>query len=348
MSLQKTRIPYADVSWSPVTGCSHAHTGCANCYAERLAATRLRHLPQYAGLTENGRWNGKVRFNAAELERPLATKKPKIVFMPLAGDVFHESATCAQIDSIFNVVRETPHHTYLLFTKRPSIARVYWKRVPASYYVPPNVICYYSASDQASLDAGIADHLATPWAKHGLSLEPLVGPVDVGCSLPSEVMCARCGWFPVEGMPEYMRIHGDTAACVVCATKLPAPSLSHVIVGGESGPCARPMHPQWARDVRDACAAAGVPFYFKQWGEWIPDLETCPDRPDDDPEQSRFETCVWDTESNAWERTNGTWDDREQWIIADNYSDPEQGMTRIGTRRAGNLLDGAELREVAW
>ena len=118
--------------------------------------------------------------------------------------------------------------------------------------------------------------------------------------------------------------------------------LDWIIVGGESGKGARPMHPAWARDIRDQCAAAGVPFFFKQWGEWLPDFETPAHMPEDSPEQSRFQTCVWDDEAKRWEQTNGGWMDPESWVFADNYWEPEQGMTRIGTRNAGRNLDFIE------
>ncbi len=295
--LPETDIPYARVSWSPVTGCSHAHTGCQSCYAERLAATRLRHLPRYAGLTRDGRWTGEVRFNESELERPLATKRPSVVFMPLASDVFHIYVEEDWQDSIFHVIECTPQHTYLLFTKRPKYARAYWKSRYTS--PPPNVICYYSASDQATLDAGIADHLATPWARHGLSLEPLVGPVDV------------TPW-----------VYSGNGGDVIYGR-----GLSHVIVGGESGPRARPMHPQWARDVRDACKDADVPFYFKQQGHWAPLVDN------GGPDWKRGDYYVG---------LNGS------MRQADWLDETDQLMRPVGTRRSGHLLDGREWKEVAW
>lgn len=229
----------------------------------------------------------------------------------------------------------------------------------------PNVWLGTSVEDQATADCRIPLLLDTPAAVRWVSAEPLLGPVDISAFLPGcyecsfccgwrtggdnsdiEERCHNCDW---EGIaPEFCpecSAQLSQAICPLCNANavLHHPdtiTLDWVICGGESGPDARPMHPDWARTLRDQCAAAGIPFHFKQWGEWFPEFET-PGIPfDDDPEQSRFRTCVWDVETAAWEETRGGWDDDHDWYFADNYADPEQPMIRIGRKAAGNLLDG--------
>lgn len=328
-----TAIEWTDATWNPVTGCSVVSPGCTNCYAMRLAGTRLRNHATRRGLTRDTKagpvWTGDVRFNARALTEPLRWTKPRSIFVCAHGDLFHENVPDEWIDRIFAVMALCPQHTFQVLTKRSARMRAYLSTGRAHpvalealsvtlqcYSVNsnvgkgiiiqgdiahlkdwplPNVWLGVSAEDQTRADERIPDLLATPAAVRWVSAEPLLGPIDfervgtlesVGRALPKVIeretrgrpstgAGSICG-AQIEGIgsvgssitffqtPDHMG--GFTAA-----SPRAWPRLDWVVVGGESGPNARPMHPQWARDIRDQCAAAGVPFFFKQWGKWLAD-----------------------------------------------------------------------------
>lgn len=262
----KTKIEWTDATWNPITGCSVVSAGCKHCYAMKLAGTRLRHHPSRAGLTvdtKNGPvWTGEVRLNEQWLTQPMRWKRPRMVFVCAHADLFHDAVPDEWIDLIFSAMELSPQHTFQVLTKRASRMRDYinsraWKNYPL-----PNVWLGVSVEDQAAADVRIPLLLDTPAAIRWISAEPLLGPVDISDHLwgranpcddcPQDADC-DCGFTPR---------HKVTLE----------PALHWVVVGGESGLNARPMHPQWARDLRDQCEAAGVPFLFKQWGEWLPML----------------------------------------------------------------------------
>ncbi|MGS4947411.1 DUF5131 family protein [Meridianimarinicoccus sp. RP-17] len=273
-----SHIEWTDATWNPITGCTMVSAGCTNCYAMGLAATRLRHHPSRAGLTREtgGRhvWTGKVRLNEQWLDQPLRWTKPRMIFVCAHGDLFHEAVPDEWIDRVFAVMSLCPRHTFQVLTKRPErmrawrtenrithimaaaeaeIDRLGWDSWPASTRAWeahidgfPNVWLGTSIEDQPTADARIPDLLATPAAVRFVSAEPLLGPVD----LTSMERSGGTGLMrPLDGRFR---------------------TLDWIIVGGESGPGARPMHPDWARSLRDQCHAAGVAFFFKQWGGWAP------------------------------------------------------------------------------
>jgi protein gp37 len=282
-----TKIEWTDATVNAVNGCSVLSPGCTNCYAMRLAGTRMKHHPSRAGLTRASKagpvWTGEVRFNEAALLQPLKWRRPRRIFWNAHGDLFHENVSDQWIDRCFAVMALTPQHQHQVLTKRAERMRAYlevrpqarWAahavllrdagKIPAGAMFQirdplPNVWLGVSVEDQARADERIPHLLATPAAVRFLSCEPLLGPVDlrkVSCwEYPkAEVLNALSG--RLEGM-----FGGFCATCL--------PRLDWVIVGGESGPGARPMQPDWARSLRDQCAAAGVPFFFKQWGEFAP------------------------------------------------------------------------------
>lgn len=288
-------------TWNPITGCSIVDAGCTNCYAMQLAGTRLRNHPSRAGLTRvsGGRpkWTGEVRFNEQWLDQPLRWTRPRMIFVCAHGDLFHEAVPDDWIDRVFAVMAMCPRHTFQVLTKRPDRARLHlqkladdgaadrlsssagdwfgddadcfvanwingWSRPqetpldrnPANGTVRrwplPNVWLGTSISDQASADLRIPHLLATPAAVRFLSAEPLLGPVDLRTVDPG----IACGAWCKNGCG----VSGDNE----CGRE--SPRLDWVIVGGESGPGARPMHPDWARSIRDQCQAAGVAFFMKQ------------------------------------------------------------------------------------
>jgi protein gp37 len=296
-----TSIEWTEATWNPIAGCSVLSPGCTNCYAMRTAARLARieaTAPIYAGLTQPSKagpvWTGKIAVNEKAMLEPLRRRKPTMYFVNSMSDLFHESVPDEVIDRVFAVMalcgpRRLPSgkpwkgHTFQLLTKRSARMRTYLSRhrwhlwaaigramdpdrwaslkpVMGGDCTPmPNVWLGVSVEDQKRADERIPDLLATPAAVRFLSCEPLLGLVDL--TRISTMFVPHAEYVaPLEGRSFGM--FGANGPAV--------PSIDWVIVGGESGPGARPMHPDWARSLRDQCAAAGVPFFFKQWGEWMP------------------------------------------------------------------------------
>ena len=265
----RTLIEWSDATWNVITGCTRVSRGCGTalkggCYAERLAATRLRHHPSRKGLTDrNGRWTGEVRWNDRWLYQPLQWRKPRRVFVCAHSDLFHEKVPDEWLDLVFAVMALCPEHAFQVLTKRPGRMRDYvvrldsdeavervcaaasgimgqrgWDRVAVAELIAlPNVWLGTSVEDQATANERIPLLLETPAAVRWISAEPLLEEVTV---------------FDMDGPVDAWEGFESPLHWVVC--------------GGESGPRARPMDPQWARSLRDQCVIAGVPFFFKQWG----------------------------------------------------------------------------------
>lgn len=281
----KTRIEWADATVNAINGCTVTSPGCTHCYAMKQA----HRFDARRGLTRQSNggmvWTGEVRLNEKALLQPLSWKRPRRIFWNAHGDTFHESVPDEWIDRMLAVCALTPQHTHMILTKRAGrmrefitdpaaprrIARVIvdmlinkqvkydeqtWPVISEGDIDAPsdilirwpllNVWLGVSVEDQTRADERIPDLIATPAVVRFLSCEPLLGPVDLGNVYPTK------------------DVHGTYLH------HAPITQLDWVIAGGESGTGARPMHPDWARSLRDQCAAAGVPFHFKQWGEWVP------------------------------------------------------------------------------
>lgn len=233
MSSTTTGIEWTDATWNPIRGCSRVSPGCENCYAERVAARFSGDGMPYEGLARIGkngpRWTGKVRLIQDVLEEPLRWKKPRRVFVNSMSDLFHENLTDTEIGKMFGVMAVARRHTFQVLTKRPNRMQSWFSpRAP----IIPNVWLGVSVEDQQRADERIPLLLATPAAVRFVSYEPALGPVDLRPYL-----------------------YGDVT-----------PHLDWVIVGGESGPGARPFDVAWARDVVAQCRAAGVACFTKQIG----------------------------------------------------------------------------------
>jgi protein gp37 len=261
-------IEWTDRTWNPITGCSEISPGCANCYAARLTATRLRNHPDYQGLAKienpgEARFTGDLRFNGDRIEEPIHWKKPSRVFVNSMSDLFHENVNDWWLDQIFAQIVNCPRHTFQILTKRPQRMRTWCDELRRQGVMPlENVWLGVSVENQHFADERIPVLLETSAAVRFISAEPLLGRVDLElaqCSCPMRVP------FGV-----------STRHLLSCRADLRRPdnqrrwAMDWVIVGGESGPNARPMHPEWAVSLRDQCASAGVPFFFKQWGSWLP------------------------------------------------------------------------------
>lgn len=294
----RTSIEWTDATWNTIGGCTRVDEGCRNCYAEVMAA-RFNGPGQWgeglaqivtAGGVKDHRWTGQVRFNDKALNAPLRWKRPRRIFVNSTADTFHESVPDEWIDRIFAVMALCPQHQFQVLTKRPERARAYfqettgwrarvanllndlkpsplwngnvyqgWQDLHGRPDGLPNVWLGTSISDQASADARIPQLLACPAAVRFISAEPLLGPVDLtDLSRPM-----GAGTHHYSALECDVDVEDDADFHGAC--------LNWVIVGGESGPGARPMHPDWALSLRDQCQAASVAFFFKQWGEFEAD-----------------------------------------------------------------------------
>lgn len=219
-----TKIEWCEEVWNPVTGCTKMSPGCKNCYAERMA----QRLKGRYGYPADDPF--RVTLHPERLEQPVRWRKPRTVFVPSMGDLFHKDVPNTFLHRVWTAMVQSPRHQYLVLTKRPKRLARYVNYLGGA---PLANVALGVSVENADYLWRIAELLKIPAALRFVSFEPLLGPVD-----PSP-------WL------------------------VPA-TLDWVICGGESGPKARPMHPDWPRDVRDLCAVAGVPFFFKQWGEWWP------------------------------------------------------------------------------
>ncbi len=255
-----TGISWTNETWNPTVGCTHVSPGCDGCYAARLASGRLKHVPEYAGLARDGRFTGEVRVLPDRLGLPLRWRKPRRVFVDSMSDLFHRDVPDAHIARVFATMALAGDHVFQVLTKRHArmkallndpefprlvategafrLARGQAGAGPVVEEWPlPNVWLGVSVEDQHWANLRVPALVHTPAAVRFLSCEPLLGPIDL--------------------MPTYPgTVHGPDWLA----------DIDWVIVGGESGPGARPMDPAWARDLRDQCVVAGVAFHMKQLG----------------------------------------------------------------------------------
>ena len=262
---------YKGETWNPIIGCSRVSAGCENCYAEKMAF-RLANIkatadygyvvkmnPDYLpDSIENAfipKWNGETYLLEYQLDKPATWRnKQRMVFICSMSDLFHENTDFEQIELVFDSMNIYKGHLYLLLTKRPERMREffnwYFKR---RGFVDPlqNIWLGVTCENQEQADKRIPILLQVPAAKRFVSIEPMLGPVDL-MNLKGN---ANSRYQVLEPIPHA----GDSSR----------PALDWVIVGGESGHKARPMRPDWVRSIRDQCKAANVPFFFKQWGEWV-------------------------------------------------------------------------------
>jgi protein gp37 len=255
-----TGIEWTEATWNPLVGCTKVSPGCDNCYAETL-------VNRFAGSNKAfpNRFDVVTMRDERMLTQPLRWARPRRIFVNSLSDLFHKDVPDEFIGEVFAVMALAPRHTFQLLTKRhgrmrsllgdrdwvqdyvaPAIAQrvdeqelddQHLAKAQPDWWPLPNVWLGVSVEDQHWADIRIPALLNTPAAVRWISAEPLLGPVDL-CSLLTDPH--RSNAYPT--------------------------GLDWVVVGGESGPGARPMVPAWALSLRDQCTAAGVPFLFKQWG----------------------------------------------------------------------------------
>ncbi len=271
-----TKISWTDETINPVVGCSKTSAGCQNCYAEKMAQ-RITTMGTFAAddyrqvVSKDG-WLGSSVFRPSELDKPCRWKKPRTIFVSSMGDLFHDSVPFEWVDQVLHTAKYNPAHTFIFLTKRPNRMLEYftgmsqpgagtptarrllshpnyssnWHGLHMVYLkggALPNLVIGVSVEDQATADERIPVLLQIPAAKRFISLEPMIGPVDLVSSGAFDECHAN---------------HGDIGESWLES------NIHGVILGGESGHKARPLDPEWVRLVRDQCSAAGVPFMFKQ------------------------------------------------------------------------------------
>lgn len=297
-----SKIEWTDTTWNPVVGCARVSAGCEHCYAETMAARHVlmsqaqgRKSPYLPVVdVERRRWNRKAVFLPERLGDPLRWRKPRRVFVNSMSDLFHEDISFEQIAAVFGVMAAAPQHTFQVLTKRPArmleffrwlgnngramIAEAAHDQVPCFSWEEsddfsgpwplPNVHLGVSVEDQRAADERIPVLLECPAALRFLSVEPLLGAVDLWPSFSI---------VDSNGEPSGPRCNADGS-----------PAIGWVIVGGESGPGARPCKGDWIRSIVAQCGEAGVPVFVKQLGaRWAQTLSNTsnPDRKGGDPDE---------------------------------------------------------------
>ena len=319
-----TKIEWADMTINPVVGCSHCSPGCDNCYAERFAARLARNpktAEKYKGVVdENGKWTGKISERDESVFDRLP-KTPKRIFIGSMTDLFFSGVDDTPRQAVSLVgggevefAPDTMHvrvamlllqigkhrqHTFMVLTKRAENMETVMKLMLKRPL--PNLWLGVTVCNQAEADAKIPALLQTPAAVRFVSVEPMLEAVDLRGKLCHWTCPDGSGsWFsPVPG-----KVHHRLLDWVIC--------------GGETGPGARPMHPDWVRGLRDQCQGARTPFFFKSWGEWV-------------TENQSPEDIVLPGHSTI---PHG-WKGRKY----------EESVYRVGKRRAGRLIDGVEHNE---
>lgn len=317
-----TKIEWTDETWNPIIGCSKVSPGCDHCYAERMAARlaameysrisdttgMLMPIPGESGgnynrvVGKDGTWNGKTVFVESALEKPLHWKKPRKIFVCSMSDLFHESVPFEWIDRVFAVMALCPQHIFQVLTKREKVIFKYsWYR---SFKWPDNIIGMVTAENQEMADLRIPYLLRCGFKTTSVSCEPLLGNITL------TEMCKRDCGRKLNGFQGYL-----SGNCLTDNKALGINKINQITCGGESGPGARPMHPDHARSLRDQCVAAGVPFFFKQWGEWVSEFHPAWNQ------QAKQSDCFVE-------------------YVDDGKDYKGLYMGRIGKKKAGRLLDG--------
>lgn len=305
---EHTNIEWCDATFNPWIGCTRVSPACDDCYAARSTPARTLGIAWGEGAerhrTSESYWQQPLKWNAKAARESRRIR----VFCASLADVFDNQVPVQWRRDLFDLIEATPNLDWLLLTKRIGNAR----RLYAAAYLdsarpwPANVWLGATVVDQVEADRDIPKLLRVPAKLRFVSIEPMLGPINL-----REVHSDICEIDALTGDHGVLRpLRGRSDA-----------KVHWVICGGESGPNARPMHPSWARSLRDQCWAAGVPFLFKQWGEWLP-VET--DAPGDG-----------EAYAVADDGTERELSGRLAWCAFE-----RQEFLKTGKKAAGRLLDG--------
>jgi protein gp37 len=279
-----SKIEWTDHTLNPLVGCTHASAGCKNCYAESASKTgRLQQFTQYHGVVdERGHWTGRINFVPEQLEKLFKFRKRTRVFMPSMSDPFHPAVKDEWLDQIFAAIALNPQVTVQMLTKRPermleyfeqlysdrfksqiqlnghkrdeNLRKIYNRNLPLS-----NLHLGVSVEDQKSADERIPLLLRTPAALRFLSVEPLLEKIDLSL-------------LHVDGLTNLDCLKGHHGVNYPLRGR--GNKINLVIVGGESGPGARPFYLDWARSLIRQCQDASIPIFMKQLGSNV--WDSCP------------------------------------------------------------------------
>lgn len=312
-----TKIEWCDHTFNPWIGCTKVSPACDHCYAEALAR-RYNWAPWGPGeerrLTSETTWRQPLAWNRAAQRAGVRRR----VFCASLADIFDAEVPDVWRGELFaDVIDKTPHLDWLLLTKRPQVAAKWFAEEPA----PANVWLGTTVEDQKMAELRIPILLSIQVTKRFLSCEPLLGPIDL------TALCT--GHYFIDSLVG-VRYHDSPDGT---PTEPTFGDIDWVIAGGESGPKTRPPHPDWFRSLRDQCRGAQVPFFFKQWGEWLPRI----DRDKADPDW-RLDYAVQNREPRTYQHLN----------LAGGqgfHGERVHLMKRVGKAAAGAMLDGREWRE---
>lgn len=284
-----TKIEYLDYTFNPIKmRCTPVSSGCTNCWHLAMAK-RLANNPNIPQKHRDAYSGGPLVLDQKELEAPFHLKKASRIGVQFMGDLFHEAIPDEFLIRCFNAMRMAPQHRYFLLTKRPSRMADFCQRLrfdgkgEGKTYLaesPDNsgyclmgghgctgmdwVWLGVSVEDQKTADERIPILLQIPTAHRWVSVEPMLGSVK----LSQDWVDYLEGW---DTEAEHGR-HDEHGNCLDCPVpvQVQTEKLDWVICGGETSSDARPVHPDWVRSLLGQCQAAGVPFFFKGWGEWFP------------------------------------------------------------------------------
>lgn len=322
--MNKTGINYCDFTWNPTHGCSYISTGCSACWAKGMAK-RLSAMG-VKGYDPDDPF--KVVCMPEKLHEPLKRKKPAVIAVSFMGDLYHPDIPNEFIDRVFGVMSLAPQHRFIILTKRAERMYNYhtglrddpeqvWrfeqqvKESPNRFHKTAmafrrgeslsNVIGMVTVENQEAADERIPWLMKTPFAMRGISAEPLLGEIDPNGTDAGQILgpCDECGRF--DSNPD----------CEVCQG---IAALDLIVCGGESGHKARPMHPDWARRLRDDCIESNTSYFFKQWGAWI---------------QCESSRDIFNHKTKCFETISAG-----------------LAFKRVGKKKAGHLLDGEEWHQM--
>jgi|ERR1700733_601261 len=305
---ENSKIEWTDHTFNPWTGCTKVSPACDNCYAESWA--KRSGLVQWGNhprrRTSESYWQQPVKWDRIAKRDGIRRK----VFCASLADVFDNQVDPEWRNDLWGIIYGTPHLDWLLLTKRPQNIAGMLPNFGCADWPFPNVWLGTTTENQQEADRRIPHLLRVPAKVRFLSCEPLLSEIDIRWALSQNPLDIAAGFLTRGSFsPGLETLRG----------------IDWVIAGGESGPNARPSHPKWFRDLRDQCAAASAPFFFKQWGEFGP--EGLP--------------------SQAWilRSSDGSSDpDPLPNGIGRNRKEGYSWAFRVGKKAAGAILDGVEHR----
>ena len=296
---------YWNKAWQLVDGCTPVSAGCDNCWSAAMSHRFKK------GLTNGGKFNGAIKIREDNLELPLKTRKPTV--FAVWNDLFHENSSTIFINKALDVMVACPQHIFLVLTKRANLIanKMYGDTIDGGFWdgcrefgdrdhLPYHIYFGVSVENQQTADERIPHLLQIPGFKKFLSIEPMLGKINLKL---------KERWCFEEEIAHDCNIKAD--------------HISQVICGGETGYNARPCHPDWVRSLRDQCKEAGVPFFFKNLGIWLPSLDV--------PSGYADTYCY---------KRHGS---RNPCLAVDN-----EVMVKVGKKATGRILDGRTHDELAW